>query len=246
MSEVYTSLEHPKSQIRLARLAPGPHEAEINCTLVHVSLQDAPVYFALSYAWGDLSKSRPIYLNGSKVQVTENLEEALRDLRLENKELFWWADGICINQSDDIEKSQQVALMGSIYENAGSVIIYLGGRKEDGEARASILSKFIRTDQNLSHSRFISPWHRQLQSTSVEHDRQSPIVHALMYLSLKARFWGLGTTLKSFAQVFPGDVRPSLAHGELPLSDLLDEKALGELERFLLRPCLSLYNALAL
>ena len=35
-------------------------------------------YVALSYVWGDPNKTREILINGKSVQVTENLESALR------------------------------------------------------------------------------------------------------------------------------------------------------------------------
>jgi hypothetical protein len=37
-----------------------------------------------------------------------------------------WIDAICINQSDDVEKSEQVVNMKEIYENACQVIVWLG------------------------------------------------------------------------------------------------------------------------
>ncbi len=37
-----------------------------------------------------------------------------------------WADAICINQYDDTEKGHQVKRMGSVYENAEEVWLWLG------------------------------------------------------------------------------------------------------------------------
>jgi hypothetical protein len=46
------------------------------------------------------------------------------------RELQWprplWADAICINQSDQKEKAIQVSMMGKIYSNAQTVIVWLG------------------------------------------------------------------------------------------------------------------------
>jgi hypothetical protein len=39
---------------------------------------------------------------------------------------FHWYDALCINQEDILERSEQVAKMGSIYENASSVLVWLG------------------------------------------------------------------------------------------------------------------------
>jgi hypothetical protein len=38
-----------------------------------------------------------------------------------------WADALCINQSNDVERSEQVAKMGWIYQHAANVLIFLGG-----------------------------------------------------------------------------------------------------------------------
>jgi hypothetical protein len=37
-----------------------------------------------------------------------------------------WADSICINQTDLLERNHQVRLMGLIYERAHTVFIWLG------------------------------------------------------------------------------------------------------------------------
>jgi Heterokaryon incompatibility protein (HET) len=43
--------------------------------------------------------------------VTTNLEKALRDIRLENDNVYIWVDAICINQRDVEERNIQVARM---------------------------------------------------------------------------------------------------------------------------------------
>ena len=39
---------------------------------------------------------------------------------------YVWIDAICINQSDQVEKSTQVAIMSDIYRAASSVVAWLG------------------------------------------------------------------------------------------------------------------------
>ena len=41
-------------------------------------LEEKPVYEALSYTWGDPEVTRPIWVNGVEMDVTLNLEVALR------------------------------------------------------------------------------------------------------------------------------------------------------------------------
>ncbi|KAF2023231.1 HET-domain-containing protein, partial [Setomelanomma holmii] len=45
-----------------------------------------------------------------------------------------WVDRICINQSDDDERSHQVGLMGLIYRRARTVFIWLGTEDRVGRA----------------------------------------------------------------------------------------------------------------
>lgn len=42
-----------------------------------------------------------------------------------------WIDGLCINQCDDGEKGQQVALMGKIFQQATTVVAWLGPKDDE-------------------------------------------------------------------------------------------------------------------
>jgi hypothetical protein len=60
------------------------------------------------------------------MQITESLATALGNLQSKDQDLVLWADAICINQNDPIEKTSQVQLMRDIYRTAHRVIIWLG------------------------------------------------------------------------------------------------------------------------
>jgi hypothetical protein len=78
-------------------------------------------YVALSYVWGNPNKTREIFINEKSVQVTENLESALRILRDKlpmRLGVRLWADALCINQNDVKERSTQVQRMREIYQKA--------------------------------------------------------------------------------------------------------------------------------
>ena len=66
--------------------------------------------------------------NGSsvEVQISSNLERAVKRLRLSAETGTFWIDLLCINQRDTNERSRQVAMMGEIYASAQSVSIWLG------------------------------------------------------------------------------------------------------------------------
>lgn len=105
----------------------------ISCLLEKVSLDDCNTYTALSYTWGDASRTRQIQVNGKLVDITENLEVALRHLQQERGTLKLWADAICINQRDTDEKNSQVRQMTDIYRQARNVIIWLGPAAEESD-----------------------------------------------------------------------------------------------------------------
>ncbi|KAH6684632.1 heterokaryon incompatibility protein-domain-containing protein [Halenospora varia] len=119
--------------IRLINLQPSlDPTAPIYCSLIHTTLSSCDIhdifshYTALSYVWGSDQKVSTIWVDSRPLHITLSLFTALRDLRNDKRGFLLWADGICINQADDIEKSQQVKLMGEIYSNAATTSLYLG------------------------------------------------------------------------------------------------------------------------
>lgn len=120
----------PVGCIRLLRLLPHPDEdAIIQCHLVHYPLlssgKGTHLYEALSYVWGSEEKPRRICVDGDDLYITENLHTALLRLRDGSFERIVWADGICINQDDNEERSLQVQYMMNIYSRASQVIVWL-------------------------------------------------------------------------------------------------------------------------
>jgi hypothetical protein len=99
----YQVLDVEQRQIGVLTLLPGSWYDPISCELEVVSLNDDPAYFALSYVWGDPKVTLPILLHKHALQVTSNLENALRRLRGSTKPRVIWIDALCINQEDDIE-----------------------------------------------------------------------------------------------------------------------------------------------
>ncbi|KAF4892904.1 Heterokaryon incompatibility protein 6, OR allele [Colletotrichum fructicola] len=115
-----------EKEIRLLVLEPGAPGDELKCRLIHAQLSWRTRYEALSYVWGDGTVTRPLSCSGRTEVVHINLHDALSDLRLPDRERILWTDRLCINQSDDEEKTAQIKLMGEIYSQASQVLIYLG------------------------------------------------------------------------------------------------------------------------
>jgi hypothetical protein len=118
--------------LRLVVLQPSADKAAtVQCEILHVSLRQAQDeicdhYTALSYVWGDPDDTTTIVVEGCSLRVTKSLERAFRHLRDEKRYLNVWADGVCINQKDEDEKSKQVQQMGRVYEAAHHTVIFLG------------------------------------------------------------------------------------------------------------------------
>ncbi|KAH7350697.1 heterokaryon incompatibility protein-domain-containing protein [Rhexocercosporidium sp. MPI-PUGE-AT-0058] len=147
---------------RFLKLLPATNlKDEIRCTIYHSSLDDFPVYEALSYAWGGevADDPQPIFLSyeqddsGSMVletsgerkeqanlgsegrfQITPSLDAALRHIRLSTSSRTVWTDAICINQKDEAEKAHQIGYMRNIYLEAQRVVAWLGEEKDAMEA----------------------------------------------------------------------------------------------------------------
>lgn len=132
-SNIYEPLDKQKREIRLLEIVSDREPP--TCKLLTVSLDDNPVYAALSYVWGDATIKEDIVVNGSTVQVTTNLKAALKHVRKYWKKVFpgkrsstmrLWADAICINQNDLDERSHQVTMMKEIYASTELVMAWLG------------------------------------------------------------------------------------------------------------------------
>jgi hypothetical protein len=146
------SLKHATLEIREKRTVVNTHWLEDNRVrnivrkLRQRCLEPAkPVYDALSYCWGQEGNYDYIELNGHKVAVRRNLWCALEHFRyraLKTRRL--WIDALCINQDDTVERSAQVPMMGSIYNLASKVLIWLGEATTDSDAAIRAFGHFYR------------------------------------------------------------------------------------------------------
>lgn len=86
-------------------------------------MNDELEFTALSYTWGDAKDTLPITIDGCPFQATKNLIAALRRLQEDDKKVTLWIDAICIEQSNNPEKSWQIQLMKDIYEKATTTVV---------------------------------------------------------------------------------------------------------------------------
>lgn len=121
-------LQSSYHRIRVLVIGPGHKNAPIHATIETIDLNDQKraEYAALSYTWGNQPKSEHILIFGEKASVTPNLFNASQHLRSRSSSLTIWVDAICINQSDNAERSSQVAMMDEVYRKCKIVHIWLG------------------------------------------------------------------------------------------------------------------------
>lgn len=90
-----------------------------------------PSYHAISYTWGDSDSNTVILINDRTFRVRTNCEAALKQAWWYKNNGYYWIDAICINQVNDEEKGQQVAMMGKIYKTAYNVLACVGDHADD-------------------------------------------------------------------------------------------------------------------
>ncbi|KAH7159529.1 heterokaryon incompatibility protein-domain-containing protein [Dactylonectria estremocensis] len=126
----YTPIQQAYS-IRLLELQPTTSwKSPIEVSLREYDLDATPEFGALSYTWatedGDSSLSKFLNCGGGIINITANCEAALVRLRQADEVRVLWVDAVCIDQSNDDEKSLQIALMRQIYSQATWVGLWLG------------------------------------------------------------------------------------------------------------------------
>lgn len=153
----------------------------IKCTIKHVSLAELPEYVAVSYAWGDAESKEQIYLNGNPHSISTSLFGALTALRDEKEEVLVWADALCIDQQNNIEKSNQIKLMTSIYASSKFVAIWLGPKADSSRSAIAFLKDL---NGRLKSGERVKSW-----ITSKENEDNLAGVASLFSRSYWKRLW---------------------------------------------------------
>ncbi|KIW69413.1 hypothetical protein PV04_05292 [Phialophora macrospora] len=84
----------------------------------------------------------------SSFRITRNLHAGLRCLRMhEDASALIWADMLCLNQSNAVERSHQVGFMDEVFSGATKVVVWLGG---DPEVPSDVLPEHDRSLGTLS------------------------------------------------------------------------------------------------
>lgn len=123
-----TSWEHPNTNV-----------ASSFAETMDFNLNAQPKYEALSYSWGSVYLLDTVHVEGpfemtecgdeectATLQIEKELALALRFLRRMAEPRTLWIDALCINQLNDIERSEQVQHMPAIYKQTAVVVAWLG------------------------------------------------------------------------------------------------------------------------
>jgi hypothetical protein len=156
---VYAKIPN-STTIRLLLLEPGQKNEPICCKLSAVDLDASPIYEAISYCWGGPLDERKIMCGQGILPVTKNLYDALHRFRDPEKPRTLWADAICINQEDLVERTQQVPLMRRIYEQCSRCIVWLGVDDQDDFSASQLLNKISQLKAAQRSQPRGKPWSR--------------------------------------------------------------------------------------
>jgi hypothetical protein len=179
----YRPLAHER-QIRLLELSMGEIR-DIKCELLHVDVDKAGDYAAISYTWGESTRNHGIVVDGAWLVTTASAYDVVFKSAPMHGTRRIWIDFVCINQADDLEKAKQVRLMRDVYSSATEVITYLG---EVGDDVADYTEYFLRDfyESRQRHTRM---------------SRASRIVieQKMQYLGLQHPRWFIVTSLINHA-----------------------------------------------
>lgn len=130
----------PKT-FRLVELLPGKPGDPIRCRLHEVATGTRTAYEAMSYCWGNPQDKTAIECNGKRLGIPSTLAAALGGLRQRDRPRHLWADAICIDQSDPLDKAMQVPRMRSIYSGSQRTLVWLGAVTDSAAPRISLGSR---------------------------------------------------------------------------------------------------------
>lgn len=132
VSNIYPS-SLASSHFRLLHLTASAHvSTPIHIELEDYSFDDFPEYETVSYTWGgeddDSTPCKAIFVGPfwDVMLATKNCLALLQYLRPRKGGRVVWLDAVCINQTDNVEKSAQISKMGGIYSACERVVVFLG------------------------------------------------------------------------------------------------------------------------
>lgn len=107
---------------------------------------------------------RLVMVNGKNLGIGDNLWQFLKSLKDEERfDTYFWIDQICIDQSDNEDKSEQVGRMARIYNDAKETIIWLGREDQGQDGVAALIKRMAmatatpKPTSRVGHANFRDP-----------------------------------------------------------------------------------------
>jgi len=144
----------PEYHIRVIRIKPGTTQHPLRVKLKIVDPRKFK-YIALSYTWdqddiaqsdasyGPIGATQTILCGGTNVKVSQNLYDALCQIRDIQSDVPVFVDALCINFDDNRERTNYLEIMGHIYARAASVIVWLGRKDSHTDDIMLIMRKLV-------------------------------------------------------------------------------------------------------
>ena len=145
-------LPHAETWIRILILEPGEDEQELKGSLESLLLEEGIGYNATSYCVGPTEKPHEIKLWKAdgyySLPITSSAFAMLRRFRSDTDRRRLWVDAICIDQTNDEEKADQIMLMQKIYTYTERVLIYLGEPDETTPLAIELMTRIYQAVSN--------------------------------------------------------------------------------------------------
>lgn len=129
------------SHIRLVQLKPGRRNEDVSVQIVPVPFDEATAYEAISYAWGEVSVTEPVSVNGVKCRIPVNLLAFFRQRQSMPDQSLLWIDALCIDQTNPADKKAQILHMAKIYCKCTQFTIWLGEESETSALAVNALTR---------------------------------------------------------------------------------------------------------
>jgi hypothetical protein len=133
------------------------HDAPLRASLVIQLNRDTKPYVALSYTWSGIGIYGKLDLGVGFLEITGNLDLALRSLRPTDTTLKIWVDAVCIDQENLAEKGTQVARMDETYAKAESVMAWLGPATANSSTALENLDILAELSKAPEYDKYIAP-----------------------------------------------------------------------------------------
>jgi hypothetical protein len=166
---VYPPIDSIRGEIRILNVNPGKQGCDLGLSFEVLCIHDNPLedFDAVSYRWRSQIKTQPVTIDEQLFVLTSNQSQIIQDLRYTDSNRRIWIDAICIDQTNVVERSQQVQLMRLIYSKAHRVCVWI----DDEISRDScVYDHFLR----LEHESDV------IESLEGQHNFWDPICNVLM------------------------------------------------------------------